>query len=124
MDTIDWVTAETVSVSAVTNREVEGQPWPVVVANGNLHFFSGGTDDADLRCIPLNADDTLSPADTGAVDFDCIEVELADCCRSIAALIRSQIALETMEAERDGIAPTVQIPQFDSEIERDVATNA
>lgn len=93
-EAMSWNDAKKLNVTDAMDNKIEGQPWPVVVTQGNLHYLSGGTDDDNLRCIPLNADNTFDPTDVVLVDHSAIEVELSRCCRSIAALLRNQIAYE------------------------------
>lgn len=111
--TDNWATADRLAVTALLNDEVDGQPWPVLMTQGNLHYFANGTDDECLRCIPVEwRGDHIDPADTGGVDYDYIEPELADCCRAIAGLLRAQIAFDPDAA---------RIPDFDREKGRDLS---
>ena len=93
---IKW-TDKKVPITALLDGTVKGQPWPVSVTQGNLHFFDGGTEDDNLFCIPVNGDDTVCPADSGGVDFYCLDTEIVTVCRTVAALLRALIASDKAE---------------------------
>jgi hypothetical protein len=88
-----------VTLTAVTDGQVDNQPWPVVYADRNVFYFIA-EDQADsaLACSPVNAGGTLCPQDVGLVEFDMISEEDKLVCYSIAILLRSLVARENAEA--------------------------
>lgn len=114
-----WTDNGPFPITALMANEVEGQPWPVLVTQGNVHYFSGGTEDDDLRCIPIYAENTANAGDTGGVEYDRIEPEVAAACRAVAEVLRQQIAYEQ---NYEAVENEVVIPEFDAETGMDVAS--
>lgn len=80
-----------VPVADLLADRVDGAP-STIVTLGNLLFLDAdwkSDGDADLRCIPVNADGTVDTDDVGSVDFDLIDPMVADACRRSADLLRA-----------------------------------
>ena len=92
-----------VSVVDLLSGTVEGQPWPVAVQQGHLHYFEGGTEDDNLVCIPLNNNGTVNtgPGEAGVVEFYSIDPEVAEVCRRVADLLRSLIEADRISCEQN-----------------------
>ena len=94
MSELGWDDGGPLPVRALMDHEVEGQPWPVLVLQGNVHYLEGGTDEEHLRCLPIYRGHVCNSSDAGGVDYDMIEPELGDICRAVIEVLRCQAIYE------------------------------